>query len=327
MKKYLVFVAVFLFIGGVFFANAQDMIVLKDGKIIEAKVLEISPSEIRYKRFEHLDGPTIVVMAVDVLSIRYENGRTEIINATTQPETTTQIASTLPTEVQIGNDIDYYKRLNTIGFALGYQGVSAFGFSLNGTVSPANYTFFDFNLGLGFNSFAFNGSVNFNAFVPFKSSGWHIGIGIGGGYNELFGGVFSGNLTTGFMFFNWLNIAYILQIGTFDDIVNHNIVFGYSYRFNNKNDKNTSSKSSSATPSNETIEISENYTVVNISGDVYRLDRESSDWVKVNIGESLNRNTRIELTRNSSLDLTDGNTTITITGRQVGRLDRIIAKL
>jgi hypothetical protein len=71
------------FLGGAVAANAQDLIILRDGSTIEARVVEISPSEIRYKRFEHLDGPTIVLPAASVLSIRYENGTTELINAVT----------------------------------------------------------------------------------------------------------------------------------------------------------------------------------------------------------------------------------------------------
>ena len=62
---------------------AQDLIVLKSGNIIEVKVMEISPTEIRYKRFDHLDGPVIVIPVVDVLSIRYENGRVDIISQVT----------------------------------------------------------------------------------------------------------------------------------------------------------------------------------------------------------------------------------------------------
>jgi hypothetical protein len=173
-----------------------------------------------------LDGPTIVILAVDVLSIRYENGKTEIINASSQPITTIPSISILKNTDMIDNS-----RLNTIGATFGYQGVSTLGFSVFGTVSPAKYTFFDFNLGLGFNSFAFNGRVNFNAFVPFTKGGWYAGIGIGGGYNELFGGVIAGNVTTGFLFFNWLNIGYTLQLGNFDSIVNHNASVGYAYRF------------------------------------------------------------------------------------------------
>ena len=80
MKSFCIFGLVF-FLLGVFSVSAQDLIVLKDGSIIEVKVIEISSSEIRYKRFDHLDGPTIVINAANVLSIKYENGRTEIINS------------------------------------------------------------------------------------------------------------------------------------------------------------------------------------------------------------------------------------------------------
>ncbi|MDR0456082.1 MAG: CIA30 family protein [Treponema sp.] len=82
MKQFCVFMAVFLFIGVIFPINAQDLIVLKDGNIIEAKVMEISSSEIRYKRFTHLDGPMVVIQASSVFSIKYENGMVEVINTT-----------------------------------------------------------------------------------------------------------------------------------------------------------------------------------------------------------------------------------------------------
>ena len=82
MKKwYYIFFAVFLFVGGLFSANAQDLIVLRDGNIIEVRVVEISQTEIRYRRFDHLDGPIIVIPTINVLSIRYENGRVEILNS------------------------------------------------------------------------------------------------------------------------------------------------------------------------------------------------------------------------------------------------------
>ena len=79
MKQFFLFV--FLCIGGLFCVNAQDMIVLRDGNIIEAKVMEIHPMEIRYKRFDNLDGPMIVIPKDSVLSIKYENGVLDIINA------------------------------------------------------------------------------------------------------------------------------------------------------------------------------------------------------------------------------------------------------
>ena len=80
MKPFFIFTAVF-FLAGICAVAAQDLIILRDGNVIEAKVTEISPSEIRYKRFDHLDGPTIVVPAANVLSIRYANGKVETLNA------------------------------------------------------------------------------------------------------------------------------------------------------------------------------------------------------------------------------------------------------
>jgi hypothetical protein len=61
--------------------SALDLIVFRDGNTVEAQVVEISPSVIRYKRFDNLNGPVIAIPAARVLSIRYENGTTEIINA------------------------------------------------------------------------------------------------------------------------------------------------------------------------------------------------------------------------------------------------------
>ncbi|MDR0313765.1 MAG: hypothetical protein LBI14_09205 [Treponema sp.] len=72
---------VFLFFGGVFSVVAQDVIVLRDGNFFHGKVYEISPTEIRYKRIDNLDGPMIVIPAANVLYISYENGTTELIDA------------------------------------------------------------------------------------------------------------------------------------------------------------------------------------------------------------------------------------------------------
>jgi len=227
MKQFYIFAALFLLIGGVFSVNAQDLIILKDGNTIEAKVTEISPTEIRYKRFDHLDGPTIVIMAANVLSIRYENGRTEIINDVTQPITTP-------------HQLDRNPRFNTLGLTVGYLGVSKFGFSLKGTVSPVPYTFFDFNMGFGFESFSFNGNVNFNGFVPFRKGGWYGGLGLGGGVYEFadsMNGYFAVNAITGFLFFNHLNISAALEMEVVPEFhIRFKPMAGYVYRFKSQQD-------------------------------------------------------------------------------------------
>jgi len=63
--------------------NAQDVIILKNGQEIHAKVTEITLSEIKYKQFEHLDGPTRTVSKNDVFVIIYENGIREVFSPTT----------------------------------------------------------------------------------------------------------------------------------------------------------------------------------------------------------------------------------------------------
>ncbi|MCL2180603.1 MAG: hypothetical protein FWB83_05700 [Treponema sp.] len=81
MNKNIFFTIIFVFVSNIFAVYAQDMIILRDGSIIEAKVTELSNSEIRYLRFNHLDGPVIVIPRNNVLSIRYENGTVEIISS------------------------------------------------------------------------------------------------------------------------------------------------------------------------------------------------------------------------------------------------------
>lgn len=58
-------------------AAAQDLIVKRDAARIEAKVTEITPEAIRYKRFSNPDGPTYVLPVADIEYIRYANGEQE----------------------------------------------------------------------------------------------------------------------------------------------------------------------------------------------------------------------------------------------------------
>jgi len=80
MKKLSFLTVVFLFTGVLFSVNAQDIISLKDGSTIQAKVLKISMTEIEYKRFDNQNGPTIVIPTSNVISIKYLNGVVDVIN-------------------------------------------------------------------------------------------------------------------------------------------------------------------------------------------------------------------------------------------------------
>lgn len=55
-------------------AYSQDVIVKKDGSTILSKVLEVSSTEIKYKKFSNLEGPTYTISVAELLSINYANG-------------------------------------------------------------------------------------------------------------------------------------------------------------------------------------------------------------------------------------------------------------
>lgn len=59
---------------------SQDIITTKTGEDILAKITEISNSEVKYKKFDNLDGPLYTMLKSDILMIRYENGSKEIFN-------------------------------------------------------------------------------------------------------------------------------------------------------------------------------------------------------------------------------------------------------
>lgn len=69
-----------------FSAMSQDIITTKDGKDIQAKVLEITNTEIKYLDFENQDGPTYILNKADVVIIRYQNGKNEVFTENSEPQ-------------------------------------------------------------------------------------------------------------------------------------------------------------------------------------------------------------------------------------------------
>jgi len=161
MKAFCFFSVVFLAVG-LFSVSAQDLIILKDGNTIEAKVTKISPTEIQYKRFDHLDGPTIVIYASDVLSIRYENGRVESIKASP------------------ANKFIFGINANA-GGALGYIWGGPSGPGINIELGKGK---FNSEINLMFPNGGFGVLFTFNGFIPSKIGGFYIGGGIGFSFYE-----------------------------------------------------------------------------------------------------------------------------------------------
>lgn len=59
---------------------AQDVIIKRTGEEISAKILELTPDQIKYKRQDYLEGPTISIFKREVFMIKYANGTKETFN-------------------------------------------------------------------------------------------------------------------------------------------------------------------------------------------------------------------------------------------------------
>lgn len=56
------------------FASAQDTIVKRNGDNILSKIIEISETEVKYKKFDFQDGPNFIENKSDIQLIKYSNG-------------------------------------------------------------------------------------------------------------------------------------------------------------------------------------------------------------------------------------------------------------
>lgn len=72
---------------------AQDIIVTIDARKIEAKISEVSKSEVRYKEFDNLNGPTFVIETREISSIIYSNGKVVVYNQTSESNQPTESVS------------------------------------------------------------------------------------------------------------------------------------------------------------------------------------------------------------------------------------------
>ena len=97
---------VLLITTGALSVKAQDKIYKNNGEVLEAKVLEIGQSEIKYKVFVNLNGPTYTLSKQQVAKVVYENGETETYN---RAEGISEFAST--------------KRAQNVFVELGAQGL------------------------------------------------------------------------------------------------------------------------------------------------------------------------------------------------------------
>ena len=74
---------------------AQDIIITNMAQKIDANILEVSTSEIRYKEWDNLDGPTFVLGVEEIVTIIYANGKVVLYNQSESLENTKAIEPNL----------------------------------------------------------------------------------------------------------------------------------------------------------------------------------------------------------------------------------------
>lgn len=90
MRTYLLLLLLGLMAGT---AHAQDRLTKRGGEVLAVKVVEITPSDIKYRRADNPDGPLISVWRSEVALIRYANGTEEVINPLLLPKPATPTAA------------------------------------------------------------------------------------------------------------------------------------------------------------------------------------------------------------------------------------------
>lgn len=96
MKRTLLFFIVMTFANSLF---CQDMIITKKADKIEAKVMEIGDTYVKYKKWSYLDGPNYSMPKSEISTILYQNGEVEVFGdskAKQQPEQSYQAPSPTP---------------------------------------------------------------------------------------------------------------------------------------------------------------------------------------------------------------------------------------
>lgn len=76
------------------FAQQQtDIIILKNSEKIEAKIVEVTTTEVAYKRASYIDGPTFTLSISEISSIVYANGEVQAFGNTVPVTTETAVQS------------------------------------------------------------------------------------------------------------------------------------------------------------------------------------------------------------------------------------------
>lgn len=87
-------------------AQAQDVIVKKDGSTILSSVIEVSDTQVKYKKHSNPKGPTYSVNVSELISINYQNGDKDTFN-TPEPKRENPVEEMPVAQVPVQNNVTY----------------------------------------------------------------------------------------------------------------------------------------------------------------------------------------------------------------------------
>lgn len=194
MKKTLLFSFAVMFAS---YINAQDQLFKKDNSKLLVSILEINPTEIKYKMFDNPNGPVYTERISNVSMIIYQDGRHEVIGANIAPAPHSVVPP--PAIPQIENLASYAKRR--------YKEDSLVRYGHSNNVSLNLLNFLNREVGLMYQHDFFK--RNFNIQIP---------VSFGVGEPDLTQGVYFGNMNNNYnnYYYNTSNYSYNLNKKKFD---------------------------------------------------------------------------------------------------------------
>lgn len=163
----------FLIVGAFFISSScysQDLIILKNGDMIKSKVLQVSDSQIEYKKWDNLKGPIYSKSKSEVFMIKYQNGTKDVFKSS-EPAVSSSNANNQTKEE--------LKKKQAVSRLESYLGTKI--------QDPIKMTYFQKTNGEMRNYFGQTTyTINFNVTIEFLSDGWKKGNGLVGYWQNFY---------------------------------------------------------------------------------------------------------------------------------------------
>jgi uncharacterized protein (TIGR02145 family) len=112
MKPIVIFLLLSCFING--FTSAQDVIVLKNGDEIQAKVNVVGVEAVTYKKWDNLNGPDYNQLKSGIFMIKYANGTKDVFTTSNSDNAETEVSVSQSSVTNIVTDIRDGKTYKTV---------------------------------------------------------------------------------------------------------------------------------------------------------------------------------------------------------------------